>query len=179
MKRDIGRGDDGYTGLGPDKRLRKDDARVELCGALDELVASLGTARPLLRGTPAASIEPQVSEIQALCFRISAATFGLTPADDLETALASIEDKTVALESALPPLHAFVIPGGSAPGAALHLARTICRRAERAAAHTLGQDGLGKVAIPILNRLSDLIFHLARSADRACGREDLKPRDAG
>jgi len=179
MKPSIGRGDDGFTGLGSDKRLRKDDARVELCGALDELVASLGTARPLLRASPAAALESDVSEIQAVCFRISAATFGLRPAEDLVTELSGIEDRCAALESGLPAVHAFVLPGGSAPGAALHLARTVCRRAERAAAHTLAHDGLGKVALPILNRLSDLIFQLARAADHACGREDIRPREGG
>jgi cob(I)alamin adenosyltransferase len=135
-------GDAGSTGLFGGGRVPKDDPRVEAYGAVDELNAFIGVAR---------SAEPMP--------RIDDARIG-----DLERA---IDDADAELE----PLRSFILPGGSPKAAALHVARTVCRRAERSAwaAWEVHQDTMNGLAIKYLNRLSDLLFILARHANRENG----------
>jgi cob(I)alamin adenosyltransferase len=165
-----GGGDRGETGLFGGGRVRKDDLRVEAYGAVDELNASLGMAATL----------PLPGELAALLRRIQDELFVLgadlaTPPDATARAdrvvrlkagaAKALEPEIDRLEAQLPPLRTFILPGGSPAGAALHLARTVCRRAERRVV-TLAQGGeVSPEAIVYLNRLSDLLFVMARSAN--------------
>lgn len=182
-------GDDGTTGLFGGQRVSKDSLRIECYGTVDELNSAVGLARS--HGLPA-EYEELADTLQQQLFVLGAdlatphlhdakkydakkfSTPRVTPADVecLETAI----DR---LEQTLPPLKNFILPGGTPSGAALHLARTICRRAERSAVTLHGQEPtIGQLPITYLNRLSDLLFVLARAANHAAGIEEhpWKPR---
>jgi cob(I)alamin adenosyltransferase len=153
-------GDDGSTGLADGRRVPKHHARIETLGEVDELNSLLGLA--LAENLPAPTRD-QLVLIQNRLFDLGAelATPGARRLgqEDLD----QIEHWARALNSTLPPLEEFILPGGCRAGALLHLARTVCRRAERRLA-ALEESGL---ALPYLNRLSDLLFMLARQANRA------------
>lgn len=179
-------GDEGDTGLFGGERVRKDDARVEAYGTVDELNAVLGVAR-------AQAEDLELREILA-AFQDRLFAVGADIATPMEAATqrgrVSIEriapERVEALEhlidrfeAELPPLTRFILPGGSALAAALHLARVVCRRAERRCvtlAHLeaeTGQSALNPEVVRYLNRLSDLLFVLARVANRRQGVEDI------
>lgn len=172
-----GGGDGGETSLSDGARVWKDDARVDAYGDVDELNAVLGLARLHAAG-----------EADAMLARIQNDLFDLgadlaTPAADpaarpaLRIALSQC-DRLVgeidAVNAALSPLTSFVLPGGSALSAHLHLARTVCRRAERRVV-TLARGGaeIGLLPQLYLNRLSDLLFVLARAANDQGARDVL------
>jgi cob(I)alamin adenosyltransferase len=169
-----GGGDRGETGLFGGGRVSKDDLRVEAYGAVDELNAVLGLARTM----------PLPGEIDALLGRIQDSLFVLgadlaTPPDATaradrvvrldERAGHALEPEIDRLEAGLAPLRTFILPGGSPAGAALHLARTVCRRAERRAVSLARKEGISPGVIVYLNRLSDLLFVMARSANAHAG----------
>lgn len=179
-------GDKGDTGLFGGERVRKDDARVEAYGTVDELNAVLGVAC-------AQAEDPELRETIA-AFQDSLFTVGADIATPMEAATqrgrVSIErtgpERAEALEqlidrfeAELPPLTRFILPGGGALAAALHLARVVCRRAERRCvtlAHLEEEEGrisLNPEVVRYLNRLSDLLFVLARVANRRQGVEDV------
>jgi cob(I)alamin adenosyltransferase len=171
-------GDDGTTGLYGGGRVRKDDVRIEAFGAVDELNAVLGVAR--------AEVLP--AEIDELLMRVQNELFDLGA--ELATAQPSVQGLTVvgareigALEAAidrfdagLAPLKAFILPAGTRAAAALHLARTVCRRAERRVLTLSAQAGerVSPQTVVYLNRLSDLLFVLARAANAAAGQTDVE-----
>jgi len=172
-----GAGDDGETGLFGGGRVFKDSLRVDAYGDIDELNAALGVARAA--GLPA--------EIEALAARIQGELFVLgadlaTPSDTSarsdrvvrlpEPAPRELERIIDDIESELPPLKTFILPGGSPGGAALHLARTICRRAERRVVALGRAQEISPAALPYLNRLSDLLFVMARLANVRDGRPE-------
>lgn len=169
-------GDAGETGLFGGPRVRKDDARIEAYGTVDELNAVLGTVRA---AGPPAEIEALLERIQNELFDVGAE---LATPDPVAKGLNTIgQDQAAALEAAidkfeagLSPLRQFILPGGSPAAAALHLARTVCRRAERRLV-TLGssQQGVSPHLVVYLNRLGDLLFVLARSANAAAGVADV------
>jgi cob(I)alamin adenosyltransferase len=160
-------GDDGTTGLYGGTRTTKDAARVEAYGSVDEANAALGLARAHLDDV---ELDKLVAGIQHALFDLGAdlATPGGAPQ---RAHLALLDDRDVAdLEAAidrhdaeLEPLRQFIVPGGHVASAALHLARAVVRRAERAAVR-LAQagDDVNPVVVRYLNRLSDLLFVLAR-----------------
>ncbi|MFL5580555.1 MAG: cob(I)yrinic acid a,c-diamide adenosyltransferase [Gemmatimonadaceae bacterium] len=165
-------GDRGDTGLFGGGRVRKDHPRVEAYGDVDELNAALGLAR---------SIEtmPRIDEVLVPIQRDLFAIGALLATPDAEKmrqqlAKARIDEGRIAeLERAiddgeqeLEPLKAFILPGGTPKAAALHVARTVCRRAERRVVHLAGEIDVPLTAIVYLNRLSDLLFVLARVATR-------------
>lgn len=169
-----GGGDRGETGLFGGGRVKKDDLRVEAYGAVDELNASLGLART--SGLP--------GDLDALLARIQDELFALgadlaTPPDAnvradrvvrlKADAAKALEPEIDRLEATLPPLRTFILPGGSPGGAALHLARTVCRRAERRVVTLSQKGGVSAETIVYLNRLSDLLFVMARSANVRAG----------
>jgi cob(I)alamin adenosyltransferase len=169
-------GDDGTTGLLGPGRVAKDCPRIEAYGTVDELNAALGVAR-------AAGLEPEADRLVA---RLQDELFvvGSALADPQSNGrffhavdpsrVARLEQTIDALECELPPLSRFILPGGTPGAAQLHLARTICRRAERQAIRLIHQPG-EQVAheIPVyLNRLSDLLFVLARSVNHRAGVPD-------
>jgi cob(I)alamin adenosyltransferase len=154
-------------------------------GALDELNAALGVARA--RGLPAA-LDALVHELQEDLFVLGAElatvpgkedTLGMRLLD--ASSVARLERHIDASEAELAPLKNFVLPGGPGGAAELHLARTVCRRAERAVVALRRQEPVRDVALVYLNRLSDLLFSLARGAAKAAGAEDLPwtPRPRG
>lgn len=172
-------GDAGETTLLGGDRVAKDDARVAAYGTVDELNACLGVVLAL--ADPAVPCE-ELSEIQEDLFTIGSRLAASDPDRALrkgtipqldEGRISEIEAWIDRMDDELPPLDAFVLPGGSPSAAHLHVARTVCRRAERKVVALLDvQPDLGDVVVPYLNRVSDLLFTLARFANRRSGRED-------
>lgn len=169
------KGDTGETSLFSGERAPKDDARFEALGAIDELVAALGLAKADISDD---SVVVRISAIQGelyLALSQIAALGGTreTPAPSLGAdAVTRLEAEIDALDAQLPPLTEFVMPGESRASAALHLARTICRRAERRVATVARGAALGVDAPAYLNRLSDYLFVLARAVDHDSGGAD-------
>jgi cob(I)alamin adenosyltransferase len=172
-------GDDGRTGLFGGGRVEKDHVRVEAYGDVDELNAVIGAAR-------AVEMMPRVDEILAPIQRDLFAIGALlaTPhpekhKEQLEKA--RLSDKRIAqLEQAiddgeeeLEPLKAFILPGGTPKASALHVARTVCRRAERSIIRLQHVEEVPQIVIVYLNRLSDLLFVLARVANRRAGAGEV------
>lgn len=172
-------GDDGDTGLFGGGRVAKDHPRVEAYGAVDELNAVIGMAR-------SAEMMPRIDEVLAPVQRDLFALGALLATPDLEKmreqlAKARISDARIAQleqaiddgEAELEPLKAFILPGGTPKAAALHVARTTCRRAERAVIHLQREAEIPPIVIVYLNRLSDLLFVLARVANRRAGAGEV------
>jgi len=172
-------GDDGDTGLFGGGRVPKDNARVDTYGDVDELNACIGMARAV---QPMPRIDEILVPIQRDLFGIGALLATPNPEKMKEQLQkARIDDERVqqleraidAAEKELEPLRAFVIPGGTPKSAALHLARTVCRRAERKVV-TLRRDAdVPQVIVIYLNRLADLLFVLARLANRIGGAGEV------
>ena len=168
-------GDAGETGLFDGTRVSKADSRVATYGEVDELNAWLGLSRVALD----ARLAPMIERIQRDLFALGArlADPSQKIADRVTKAAISPEDIARLegwidqLEADLPPLRRFILPGGSQAGAALHVARTVCRRAERAMV-ALGQ--VDPDLIVYVNRLSDLLFVMARAANHAGGTPEVE-----
>lgn len=171
-------GDTGETGLFAGPRVRKDDPRVEAYGEVDELNSVLGLARAESLPEP---LDALLGSIQNRLFDLGAELATPDPskrgADVIDApAVAALETAIDAHEARLAPLDTFILPGGTRGAAALHLARAVCRRAERrviALAH-LPQQQVSPLAIIYLNRLSDLLFVLARWVNAESGAEDVR-----
>jgi cob(I)alamin adenosyltransferase len=169
-------GDDGTTGLFGGGRVPKASARVEAYGTVDETNATIGVARAT-RLDPA--IDAVLAGVQEDLFTLGA-ELACVPGRESKLSMALIGEADIArLERAIddaetinPPLRSFVLPGGSPQAAALHLARTVSRRAERA---VLAMDDAParRDVVVYLNRLSDLLFALARRANVAAGVPDV------
>jgi cob(I)alamin adenosyltransferase len=164
-------GDQGQTGLLGGERVSKADARVEVGGSLDETNAALGLARAL--GLPE-RVDAVIGRVQTQLLAAGAEVATVPPArsrirelgrDDVAWLEATIDAHQLELES----LSGFVVPGGTPGGAALHFARTVCRRAERALVAAGGGAIEGSYLLVYLNRLSDLLFVLARRANAMAG----------
>ena len=166
-------GDAGETSLFDNTRVSKSDARVDAYGEVDELNACLGAARAALDDV---DLEQVLVLIQRELFAVGARLADpssriagrVTKAAVSEDAVPRLEATIDRLEQELPPLRRFILPGGAAGGALLHLARTVCRRAERRVV-ALGPDAVDGVVVVYLNRLSDLLFVMARAANRRAG----------
>ncbi len=164
-------GDDGQTGLFGGLRVRKNDVRVEAYGTIDELNACLGLARA--QGLPP-QLDPTLRELQEQLFVVGAEV-ACEPGKVERMKMALVEQRHIdhmelsidEHEAQLPPLTTFILPSGSRAGAALHLARTVARRAERMC---LGLDDLRPLLLIYLNRLSDYLFVLARRANQLEGQ---------
>ncbi|MBX3229380.1 MAG: cob(I)yrinic acid a,c-diamide adenosyltransferase [Labilithrix sp.] len=169
-------GDDGTTGLFGGGRVKKASLRVEAYGTVDELNAALGVARA---AKLEAFTEGVLAQVQVDLFTLGA-ELACVPGKEAKLSMqlldagdaARLEKAIDDAEEGLPPLKTFVLPGGSAQAAALHLARTICRRAERAVLALDDAPARGEVVI-YLNRLSDLLFVLARKANATANVEDV------
>lgn len=172
-------GDDGQTGLFGGGRVSKADVRVEAYGAVDELNSVLGW---VISQNPDSAVEQELTRVQADLFTIGAQlatpreqTRGKKPSiPELDPErIAHLERWIDQLESALPELRTFILPGGVPAAAALHVARAVCRRAERRVV-ALAEDQEVDPAVTIyLNRLSDSLFVAARYVNRRDGRSDL------
>ena len=172
-------GDDGDTGLFGGGRVAKDHPRVDAYGEVDELNAVIGMARSV-------EMMPRIDEVLAPVQRDLFSIGALLATPDLEKMKeqldkARISDARIAqLEQAiddgeheLEPLKSFILPGGTPKAAALHVARTVCRRAERAVIRLQHDTALPQIVIVYLNRLSDLLFVLARVANRRAGAGEV------
>lgn len=174
-------GDKGRTGLIGGSRVAKSDARVGAYGEVDELNCALGAARAAL-GPELKTLDSSLERVQAECFEIGALL--ATPADKLKKLAASfaaalsvdaaprLEGEIDAWDKELEPLQTFILPGGGSAGAALHLARAVCRRAERRAVELAAEEPLPEGVIVYLNRLSDWLFTAARWVNRRAGRAE-------
>ena len=166
-------GDAGETSLFDGTRVSKTDLRVTAYGEVDELQACLGAAR-------AAGLPPDLDE---MCVTMQRDLFAVgarlaDPSRKISTRVdkAVVTDAQVAclerwidrLDAELPPLRHFILSGGTPAGAALHLARAVCRRAERAVLH-IGAQAVEPVVLVYLNRVSDLLFTMARAANHRAG----------
>jgi len=166
-------GDTGETSLFGGARVRKDDARIEAYGTIDELNSFLGVARA---GWPSSSLDGQLHLIQSDLFDIGAhlASPGTSRFGGPDPARVSALEQTIDdMESELAPLKTFILPGGSLAAANLHVARTICRRAERLVVSLRDEDEATKASITYLNRLSDFLFVAARFANHQQGVADV------
>jgi cob(I)alamin adenosyltransferase len=167
-------GDAGETGLFGGGRVPKDDLRVRAYGDIDELNATLGFGVAL---EPADFELATLQTIQRDLFSIGAELATPNPAKlraavsaDQVSALEQAIDK---YEATLAPLKNFILPGGTPKAAAFHLARTTCRRAERSVVTLSRDQQINPVIIHYLNRLSDLLFVLARAVNQQAGRSDI------
>jgi cob(I)alamin adenosyltransferase len=166
-------GDAGETSLFGGARVRKDDARIEAYGTVDELNSFLGVARA---SWPSSPFDGQLHAIQSDLFDIGAhlASPGTSRFAGPDTArVAALEQHIDAMESELAPLKVFILPGGSLAAAQLHVARTVCRRVERLVVALRDDDEATKASITYLNRLSDFLFVAARYANHLQGVADV------
>ena len=163
-------GDDGTTGLGDGSRTQKDSLRVEAYGTVDELNSTLGL---LIAGLEDSDISSVLLDIQHDLFDLGGELCvpGMEMIKDRH--IDRLESELDRLNADLPPLKDFILPGGSAAAAQAHLARTICRRAERRVISLARQEPVNAPVIRYLNRLSDLLFVLARTVARASGAGEV------
>ena len=172
-------GDDGETGLFGNRRVPKDDARIEAYGTVDELNSVLGMLRAELNSARSPT-DPQIQSVQDTLFEIGAdlaTEGGDASVPRVEQAIGQLEQWIDESEAKLPPLSSFVLPGGGRVGALLHLVRTVSRRAERCY-WTLQREVAKEHPVPTeigvyLNRLSDLCFSWARLANLEDGVADI------
>lgn len=154
-------GDHGETSLHGGERVPKDDLRIEAYGTVDELNSLLGVCRSM---NQSADVDTILEEIQSDLFTLGAdlATPAGTVRRILEEDAVRLEKHIDMIELRLQPLAAFILPGGNRSAALLHFARTVCRRAERLTVRLTRTEKLGSAPTVYLNRLSDLLFMLAR-----------------
>jgi cob(I)alamin adenosyltransferase len=171
-------GDDGTTGVFGGGRVRKCDARIDCYGAIDELNAALGLARVLAEADRDMALFLQ--RVQGELFVIGSHL--ATPEDSPsvrhlpmldEQMVSRLEMEIDMAEAQVEPLRNFILPGGSELAARLHLARTVCRRAERAVVEFSLDRPVSGVILTYLNRLSDWLFVMARLANRRAGVADI------
>jgi cob(I)alamin adenosyltransferase len=171
-------GDRGETGLFDGTRVSKSDPRVDAYGAVDETNAWLGLVRAA--GLDA-ELNGMVETIQRDLFAVGARLADpsqliagrVMKAAVRPEAIGQLEQWIDALEATLPPIRRFILAGGSPAGAALHVARTVCRRAERRVV-SLGVDAVEPEVVAYLNRLSDLLFVMARAANHRAGSKEIE-----
>ena len=170
------KGDSGSTALAGGRRVRKDTVRIEACGTIDELNSVIGTVRA---AKPGANVDSLLARVQNDLFHLGC---DLSYREsDKKKPLPSVEGRHIEwleqeqerLLAALSPLDNFVLPGGTLVAAQLHVARTVCRRAERRVVTLARKEKTGRQVIPYLNRLGDLLFTLARHENRRAGVKDV------
>jgi cob(I)alamin adenosyltransferase len=171
-------GDAGQTSLFDNTRVSKSDARVDAYGEVDELNANLGA---VCAAGVDADLATEIETIQKELFAIGARLADprsriaerVTKAAVTDADITRLERRIDALEREVPPLRRFILPGGSSSGAMLHQARTVCRRVERRVV-ALGVDAVDSIVIIYLNRLSDLLFVMARAANHRAGMPEIE-----
>jgi cob(I)alamin adenosyltransferase len=177
-------GDDGDTSLGDGSRSPKSGPRVDLYGEVDELNSVVGCCVAALRrsdqpvpdGLPGAlqTIQSRLFDLGAVLANPGQSTeLAAMPAEEQPFPAADLEGLIDGLDAILEPLRTFVLPGGTEAAGFLHLARTVCRRAERKAVALAGDEPVPAGAIVYLNRLSDFLFTAARAVNTAAGVDDI------
>ena len=170
-----GGGDGGETSLGDGERVAKHSPRMEACGSVDEANAALGLARLHVSGAADAMLARIQNDLFDLGADLCVPAGGRRAAGALrvsQSQTARLEAEIDDMNAALEPLKSFVLPGGSAAAAHLHLARTVARRAERSVAALAAVEDISAPALVYLNRLSDHLFVLARRCNDD-GRADV------
>jgi cob(I)alamin adenosyltransferase len=163
-------GDAGTTGLGDGTRVDKDSARIAAIGDVDELNSTLGL---LLTEALPAPIAACLTSTQHDLFDLGAELSIPGHSAISDAHVQRVEDAVEAFNAGLEPLKEFVLPGGTRAAALAHVARTVCRRAERALVRLAATDPVSDAARRYLNRMSDLLFVLARGLNRTAGRPDV------
>lgn len=176
-------GDAGDTALFGGGRVSKDHHRVSAYGSVDELNACIGVA---VVAVTDAEIRDRLARIQHDLFAVGAILATVPAQEDRprpkglpELPMERIPEMEAWMDAAdgeLPPLKAFILPGGTAGAASLHLARTVCRRAERAVVHLATLEPVDEGVVMYLNRLSDLLFTFARLENLRAGTQDVEWR---
>ena len=170
-------GDDGTTGLGGGQRVAKSSLRIDAYGTVDELSSAIGLA---VSSGLDPELERSLAAIRNELFHLGS-DLCILEEDKERMPVPTVEARHVeALEALidrlgaeLPPLSNFILPGGAPGAAALHLARTVCRRAERLVAALAAAEAIGEQVLPYLNRLSDALFVMARYENRSRGVDDV------
>ncbi|HJQ84816.1 MAG TPA: cob(I)yrinic acid a,c-diamide adenosyltransferase [Candidatus Binatia bacterium] len=176
------RGDRGETDLVGGARIAKDSPRIDAYGAVDELNAAIGVARAVnapLRKRAARELDAILKRLQNELFDLGGEL--ATPADALRAGMfrvgaaevKALEELMDRCQKELAPLRSFVLPGGGQVSAFLHVARTICRRAERDVLRLMRQEDVGEWPLAYLNRLSDLLFVLSRWIGHRLGEREF------
>jgi cob(I)alamin adenosyltransferase len=178
------RGDKGDTSLAGGQRVPKDSPRIEAYGTVDELNSFIGLARESCRTN--AVEEPRLSSLSAILLRVQHELFNLgsilaTRPEDVhpkqarvtEAEVGQLEREIDAMNQDLEPLRSFVLPGGTRLNAELHIARTVCRRAERLVVAMSRTEDVAPEAVRYLNRLSDALFVWSRWANHVLGIEEV------
>ncbi|HLE93275.1 MAG TPA: cob(I)yrinic acid a,c-diamide adenosyltransferase [Sulfuricaulis sp.] len=163
-------GDDGTTGLGNGSRVKKTSARIEAIGAVDELNSVIGL---LLTHAIKSEIRITLVDIQHELFDLGGELSIPGRLAITEKQVAHLEETLDRLNADLPPLKEFILPGGSASAAVCHMARTVCRRAERRVTRLAESEKISAEAGKYLNRLSDLLFVIARTLNVHAGCSDV------
>lgn len=174
-------GDKGTTGLWGGKRVSKADLKIESYGTVDELNSHIGN---LLCFPVLEDYKPALREIQDRLFTIGSwlaadpEKAGLKKPDLLETDITFLENAMDEMDAQLPELRAFVLPGSDSANAAAHMARTVCRRAERCVVRLTESDPQPEILVTYLNRLSDYLFVLSRICTLKTNSEEIawRPR---
>lgn len=166
-------GDDGSTGLLAGGRVSKADLRIAVCGALDELNCAVGVARA---ASPSSTTDHALATIQRRLFELGADLARPSPpASRLEPSVIHwMESEIDRLSAELPALENFILPGGQGPGAQIHFARAVCRRAERETVRLAQNEQIAANGLVFLNRLSDFLFVLARYENFVRGSSEEK-----
>jgi cob(I)alamin adenosyltransferase len=167
MKAYSGTGDKGETSLYGGTRVEKADPRVEAYGAIDELNSQIGVARAQIKSKKLDQILKDVQrDLWILGGDLASELFSAS-VPRISKELERLESVTDELNSGLPQLRRFILPGGSIPGAELHVARAVCRRAERRIVALSKIESINPEILPYINRLSSLLFVLARTVNKA------------
>jgi cob(I)alamin adenosyltransferase len=166
-------GDGGQTGLLGGRRVQKDDPRVAAYGGLDELNAALGLSRAQgLEERIGTSVERAQEELFSACAQLAAGEGGAAVPRVQPEWVVALEKEIDAADAELPALGHFILPGGTPAAAHLHLARTVCRRAERAVVTLARGEAVDATLLAYVNRLSDWLFTLARLQNHRAGTSE-------
>jgi len=167
-------GDAGTTGLGDGSRVAKDAARIDAIGAVDELNSTIGVllAEIVQAGLPG-DFATTLVDVQHDLFDLGGELSIPGYAAVTEAHVVRLEDGVERYNAGLAPLKEFVLPGGTRAAALAHVARTVCRRAERSVVHLANVESVGEPSRRYLNRLSDLLFVMARALNAAAGQPDV------
>lgn len=163
-------GDDGSTGLGTGDRVPKDSLRVEAYGAVDETNSLIGLI--LASNDLAPDIEDCLTRIQHQLFDLGGELSMPGTSIITSASVEGLEDTLDEFNAELPPLKDFVLPGGTQAAAVCHVARTVCRRAERRVCSLTRSEEVNEHSVKYLNRLSDLLFVMARVLNRQAGKAE-------
>jgi cob(I)alamin adenosyltransferase len=170
-------GDDGSTGLIGGQRVAKNDLRIDCFGTVDELNAAIGSAAVLAQGELQTALRRVQNDLFVVGSHMALPADTAAPKNQWmpelsESMVTKLETEIDAAETVLPPLRNFILPGGTELAARLHVARTICRRAERAVVALAREQKIPPIILQYLNRLADWLFVQARLANQIAGAQD-------